>query len=213
MTARQTLRLGLFAIVAFVFGLVAARMLLQLRPAQPPQTENATILPAARALPAFDLVDQDGRALPARYLNGHWTLVFFGFTHCPDICPTTLAVLSQVHRLLDSLPTAQRPRVVFISVDPERDTPARLKEYVHFFDPTFIGATGTPAAVQKVATAFSVPFIKVPLPGGGYTMDHGAGIFFVAPSGSIVAYASPPLRADVLARDYRKTVQYAGDGG
>jgi protein SCO1/2 len=134
--------------------------------------------------------------------------VFFGFTHCPDVCPTTLALLAQVRKQLTGLATAEQPRVVFVSVDPERDTPPKIKEYVRFFDPGFIGVTGTPDEVQKVAKAFSVPFMKVPLPGGGYTVDHGAGIFVVAPSGRIVAYASPPLAPDVLARDYRQAVQY-----
>lgn len=208
MTARQTIRLGLFAIVAFAIGLVLARWAVGTRSQPPPQTENATILVPPRALPGLALVDQDGQPLPPKFLDGHWTFVFFGFTHCPDVCPTTLAVLGQATKQLATLPAEQRPRVLFISVDPERDTPPHLKEYVHFFDPGFLGATGSIDSVQKVATAFGVPFAKVSLPGGGYTMDHGAGIFLVAPSGQIVAYDSPPLTADVLARDYRKTVQY-----
>jgi protein SCO1/2 len=208
MTARLTLRLLLFAIVAFVAGLVAARWLLDRGPVPPPETENATVFDVPRPLPALDLVDQDGRPFTADSMRGHWSVVFFGFTHCPDVCPTTLAVLKQVRKQLEDVPEAERPRVVLFTVDPERDTVDRLREYVRFFDPSFGGVTGTVEAVQQAATGFAVPFAKVPLPQGGYTMDHGAGIFFVAPDGTVAAYSSPPLDAGTLARDFRKLRAY-----
>jgi protein SCO1/2 len=211
MTARLTFRLVVLAIVAFVVGLVVARAVFSSRDVPVPATENATIFAPPRALPPLDLVGHDGRPLGPDFLEGHWTLVFFGFTHCPDVCPTTLTVLKQVRKSLETLPEAQRPRVLLVSVDPERDTPDRLRDYVQFFDPSFMGATGTTAAIEQAAAAFAVPYAKVPLPDGGYTMDHGAGLFTVAPSGHVVAYASPPLGAEILARDYRKTVQYVED--
>ncbi len=173
-----------------------------------PVAEKATILPQPRALAAFDLVDQDGRAFTVEQLREGWTLVFFGFTQCPDVCPTTLSVLAQTKKQLEDLPPAQQPRVLLISVDPERDTPAVLQPYVTFFDPAFQGATGTLAGVQQAAAAFGVPYQKMPLPGGGYTMDHGAGLFIVAPGGGLAAYSSAPHVADVLARDFRKVVRY-----
>ncbi|HEX9207529.1 MAG TPA: SCO family protein [Steroidobacteraceae bacterium] len=211
MTARLTLRLVLLAIVAFVVGLVVARGLFRPAAVPVPATENATIFVPPRALPPLALVDADGKPLGPRFLEGHWTLVFFGFTHCPDVCPTTLTVLGQVHKLLGSMPAGRQPRVLLVTVDPERDTPQRLRDYVRFFDPAFTGATGTPEAIRQAAAAFAVPYAKVPLPGGGYTMDHGAGVFTVGPAGQVVAYSSPPLSADVLARDFRKTVQYVED--
>ena len=208
MTARLTFRLVVLAIVAFVVGLVVARTVLAPREVPVPATENATIFAPPRALPPLDLVGHNGKALGPGFLEGHWSLVFFGFTHCPDVCPTTLAVLKQVHKSLSTLPEAQRPRVMLLSVDPERDTPERMRDYVQFFDSSFMGVTGTAAAIEQAAAAFSVPYAKVPLPGGGYTMDHGAGVFTVAPSGQIVAYSSPPLNAEIMARDYRRIVQY-----
>lgn len=211
MTARLTLRLVLLAIVAFVVGLVVARALFDAREVPVPATENATIFVPPRVLPPLDLVGQDGTPLGPKFLEGHWTLVFFGFTHCPDVCPTTLTVLKQVHGLLGTLPDGQQPRVMLISVDPERDTPDRLRDYVRFFDPSFMGATGSAEAIRAAAAAFAVPYAKVTLPGGGYTMDHGAGVFTVGPSGQVVAYTSPPLNAEALARDFRKTVQYVED--
>jgi protein SCO1 len=206
MTARL-FRIGVIAIVAFAAGLLLARVMLPAPPAVP-ATEIATVLPSPRALPPLALVGQDGRPLGANFFAGHWSLVFFGFTHCPDVCPTTLALLAQATRQLADLPQGERPRVLFVSVDPERDEPQRLGDYVRFFDPAFIGATGTAAAVAAAAAAFGVPYAKVPLPGGGYTMDHGAGIFVVGPSGGIDAFASSVRDPAVLARDYRKVVRY-----
>jgi protein SCO1/2 len=208
MTARPLLRYALAAIVAFALGLILARVFVTPRVVPVPATESATILPQPRELPPLDLVDQDNRPLPRGFLHDRWTLVFFGFTQCPDVCPTTLTTLAQMKKQLAGLPPAQQPRVLLVSVDPERDTPATLKPYVTFFDPSFLGATGNLAATTEAATAFSVPFAKVPLPDGGYTMDHGAGLFMVSPAGTLAAYSSPPLDATVLARDYRKVVQY-----
>ncbi|MCE3285316.1 MAG: hypothetical protein K0R70_1572 [Steroidobacteraceae bacterium] len=208
MTARLMLRLGLFAIVAFVVGLVAAQWLLQPRDVAPPVTENATVFLPPRAIPALDLLDEDARPFTADSLRNRWTVVFFGFTHCPDVCPTTLTTMAQMKKQLADLPADEQPQVMLFTVDPERDTPERLKAYVRFFDPGFGAATGTLEGVERAAAAFAVPFAKVPLPQGGYTMDHGAGVFFVAPDGSVHAYSSPPLRPDTLARDYRKVVRY-----
>jgi protein SCO1 len=208
MTRRPPLRIVLAAIVAFALGLILARVFVALREVPVPVTENTTILPQPRDLPPLDLVDQDNRPLPRDFLRNRWTVVFFGFTQCPDVCPTTLATLAQMKKKLADLPAEQQPRVLLVSVDPERDTAAILKPYVTFFDPSFLGATGTLAATGQAATAFSVPFAKVPLPDGGYTMDHGAGLFVVSPAGALAAYSSPPFDAAVLARDFRKVVQY-----
>ena len=208
MTARQSIRLGVFAIVAFALGLVVARMVLTPRQAPAP-LDHATLLQPPRPLPSLSFQDQDGRSTTTDFFRQGWTIAFFGFTHCPDVCPTTLAALAQVKKQLQTLPPEQQPRVLLVTVDPERDTPSVLKTYVAFFDPSFLGATGTVAQIGQLAGAFMVPFAKIPLPNGGYTMDHGAGVYFVAPSGAIAAYSSPPLQPDVLARDYRATVAFA----
>ena len=211
MTTRPLLRIVLAAIVAFALGLIVARMSVRLLEVPVPVTESATILAQPRELPPLSLVDQDSRPLPRDFLKNRWTVVFFGFTQCPDVCPTTLATLAQMKKKLADLPAEQQPRVLLVTVDPERDTAAILKPYVTFFDPSFLGATGTLAETGQAATAFSVPFAKVPLPDGGYTMDHGAGLFVVSPAGALAAYSSPPLDATVLARDFRKIVQYYED--
>lgn len=203
----RPLRIVILAIVAFAGGLLVARVLMPSRVATP-QTERATVLASPIMLPALQLVDQDDHPLGADFFAGHWTMVFFGFTSCPDICPTTLATLSQVTRQLADLPPAERPRVLFISVDPERDDPLRLASYVRFYDPAFLGATGKDDAVAATAAAFRVPYAKVNLPEGGYTMDHGSGIFIVGPSGGIVAYSSAPHDASTIAHDYRALLAF-----
>jgi protein SCO1/2 len=205
--AARPLRIGILVIEAFAAGLILPRMLAPTR-AELPQTERATVLPTARALPPLDLTAQDGQRWPPDFFSGHWTLVFFGFTQCPDICPTTLAVLAQVRRQLSDLPAAEQPRVLLVSVDPERDTPDLLAAYVRFFDPAFNGATGSLESIAATAAAFGVPYAKVTTPDGGYTMDHGSGIFVVGPSGGIVAYLSAPHDAGVIARDYRKVLAW-----
>jgi protein SCO1/2 len=161
----------------------------------------------------FALNDASGTKRTLADFRGKAVVVFFGFTHCPDVCPTTLGLLAQAQRHLTDLPAAERPRVLLISVDPERDTPAHLREYVRFFDPSFGAVTGTPDHVRAAADAFHVPYAKVSLPDGGYTMDHGAGVFVVSPAGKVVSYSSPPLSPEVFARDYRKTVSHYGDAG
>ena len=206
--AARPMRIVVLAIVAFAAGLLLARVLAPVKVA-PPRTERATVFPEPRALPALGLIDQDGQPLAATFLQGHWTLVFFGFTQCPDVCPTTLATLAQSTRQLADLPPAQRPRVLLVSVDPERDTPDILAPYVRFFDPSFLGATGSLEAVAAAAAAFNVPYAKVPLPDGGYTLDHGSGIFVVGPSGGTEAYFSAPHEAATIARDYRAIVAWA----
>jgi protein SCO1/2 len=205
--AARPLRIAILVIVAFAAGLILARLLTPER-IDPPETERATVLPEPRPLPPLDLVDQDGRSLPADFFASHWTLVFFGFTQCPDICPTTLATLAQTRRQLADLPEAARPRVLLVSVDPERDPPERLAAYVRFFDPAFLGATGSSEATAAAAAAFGVPYARVEMPEGGYTMDHGSGLFLVGPGGGLMAYLSAPHDAAVIARDYRRILAW-----
>jgi protein SCO1/2 len=140
--------------------------------------------PAAIGGP-FQLTDQAGQAVTDQNLKGRPTLIFFGFTHCPDVCPTSLFEISEVLRAMGK--DADRVNAWFVSVDPERDTAAAMKDYLSSFDPHLKGLTGNPEAVTKVLSAYRVFARKVPLKDGDYTMDHTALIYLMDKDGRFVA--------------------------
>jgi protein SCO1/2 len=150
----------------------------------------------------FNLIDQNGRPLSDQELKGRPFLVFFGFTHCPDVCPTTLFDVSEVLRALG--PDADRVRALFITVDPERDTPALMKDYLSSFDPHLSGLTGDPAAIAAVAKAYRVYYKKVPLEQGDYTMDHTAIVYLMDKSGRFVSPFNLKRPAEAAAADLRR---------
>jgi protein SCO1 len=141
---------------------------------------------------AFELTTADGTRFSSKQLEGKPYAIFFGFTQCPDICPTTL--LDITNHMRDLGPAADRINVVFVSVDPERDTPELLKTYLANFDPRIIGLTGTPAEIAAVARAFRIIYEKVPT-SGGYTMNHSASVFLIDSKGGFagtVSFQEPP---------------------
>ena len=148
----------------------------------------------------FHLEDQNGNAVSDADMKGKPFLVFFGFTHCPDICPTTLFDISQVMKTLG--PDADRTSALFITVDPERDTPVVLKDYLASFDPHLRGLTGDPAAVAAALKAYRVYAKKIPLKDGDYTMDHTAVVYLMDKDGRFVApfnlKQTPTAAADQL---------------
>jgi len=199
MSNRYWISVGAIAIVAAFAGVYVARMLNQ--PAVP-SLEAGTALPQARVLPEFGLVDTHGKAASPAALRGHPTLVFFGFTHCPDVCPTTLALLADVQKQVARQdPAVAGIRIALISVDPERDTPEQLGSYIASFRGDFIGLTGNPSEIVKATRAFGVAAARVDLGGGNYTMDHSAAVFALDSQARIVAVFTPPLSAAALTRD------------
>jgi protein SCO1 len=150
----------------------------------------------------FRLIDQNGEPFSDQDLKGKSFLVFFGFTHCPDVCPTTLFDISEIMRNLGS--DADRTAAVFITVDPERDTPAALKEYLSSFDPHVRALSGDPADIAAVAKAYRVYYRKVPLEGGDYTMDHTAIVYLMDKEGRFVSPFNMRRTADVAAAELRK---------
>jgi protein SCO1/2 len=150
----------------------------------------------------FSLTDQNGRTVTDRDLKGHPFLVFFGFTHCPDVCPTTLFDVSEILRALG--PDADRVRALFITVDPERDTASTLKDYVSSFDPHLLALTGDSAAIAAVAKAYRVYYKKVPLTEGGYTMDHTAIVYLMSKDGRFVSPFSLKRPTEAAVADLRK---------
>jgi protein SCO1 len=163
---------------------------------------SASVGPAIAAVGGpFQLVDQDGKTVSDADMKGRPFLVFFGYTHCPDVCPTTLFEMSQMLHALG--PDAGRIGALFITVDPERDTPAVLKDYLASFDPHLRGLTGGPAAVDAALKAFRVYAKKVPLKDGDYTMDHTAVVYLMDKNGRFVAPFNMKRTAEAEAADVR----------
>ena len=163
---------------------------------------SSSVGPAIAAVGGpFQLVDQDGKTVSDADMKGRPFLVFFGYTHCPDVCPTTLFEMSQMLRALG--PDAGRIGALFITVDPERDTPAVLKDYLASFDPHLRGLTGGPAAVDAALKAYRVYAKKVPLKDGDYTMDHTAAVYLMDKNGRFVAPFNMKRTAEAEAADVR----------
>jgi protein SCO1/2 len=196
MTARAT-RI-LLIVSAFAAGLVLCLAVIALVAQRIP---GAGIPTAAAIGGPFQLVNQDGRGVSAQDLKGHPFLVFFGFTHCPDVCPTTLFEVSEVLRALG--PDADKVNALFVTVDPERDTPDKLKEYLSSFDPHLTGLTGSPEAVAAMTKAYRVYVKKVPQ-AEGYTMDHTAIVYLMDKEGRFVAPFSLKRQPADAAADLRK---------
>ncbi len=151
----------------------------------------------------FKLTDQNGKTVTDETMKGKPYLVFFGFTHCPDICPTALFEMSEVFTKLG--PDGDRVGALFVTVDPERDTPAKLKDYLSSFDPRLRGLTGDEAAVTAMTKAYRVYFKKVPLEGSDYTMDHTALVYLMDKEGRFVRpfpLKGPPEQAAAELKKY-----------
>jgi protein SCO1/2 len=150
----------------------------------------------------FQLTDQNGKPISDRDLRGHPSLVFFGFTHCPEVCPTTLFGISEILNKLG--PDAAKVNAVFITVDPERDTPATLKDYLASFNPRLVGVGGDADALAAVAKAYRVYYKKIPLKDGDYTMDHTAIVYLMDKNAQFVAPFSLKRRPEDAASDLRR---------
>jgi protein SCO1 len=193
---RSALHVGLLIAAAAAAGYMVARSLHQ----GAPGLAGGTALPQPRLVSTFALVDQDGKAFGNAQLAGKPSLFFFGFTHCPDVCPTTLALMAQLHRD----PGLQELRMVFVSVDPGRDDVATLRRYVDAFGGGFTGLRGEDTQLEPLLKSLGVARALQPLPGGDYSVDHSATFFYVNETGALSAVFTPPfdfarLRPDLLA--------------
>jgi protein SCO1/2 len=181
---------------------------------QPLNLQAATALQdQAMPLPHFSLVDDAGKTFDNERLAGKWSFMFFGYTRCPDVCPTTLAVLDAAMRKIAARDHARNAQVVFVSVDPRRDTPDALKQYVEYFDPAFVGVTGKGRALDGFLRALGIPHARFADPNGGpYLVDHSASILLVGPDGRLVALFSAPHKAELLASDFLRLRDYHEQG-
>lgn len=194
----RKLRLLAWMLVALVAAAAGALWLERLQGGAPDQT--------AAVAGSFDLVDQDGEKLSAAWFRDGPAVVFFGFTHCPDICPTTLATVS---RWLESLDPedAARLKVAFVSIDPQRDTPPVLKSYLGYFDPRIVGLTGDEAALRALASSLGASF-AVEVEGDRYEVSHSAAIYLIDADGRFVG----SLKEDTLPEIARQRLESLAEG-
>ncbi len=191
------LRFGLLAALAAALGLAMGLVFMQPKAVS---IESGTLLQPPRELPAFALTDEEGQPYTNASLAGHWTVVFVGFTTCPDICPATLTTMKSVMEGLG--PVRDKVKMLLLSIDPERDTAARLKNYVEYFDPAFIAATGPNTELDKLGRAMSFVYTKVPgeTP-ETYTMDHSSALMLLSPEGHLAGFFTPPFAKPALVAD------------
>jgi protein SCO1/2 len=194
----------LAALAAALAGFYVARQIDRTSP----QLASGTWFPQRWQVADFRLTDSEGQPFTLARLSGAPTLVFFGFTHCPDVCPTTLLKLAQVRKASGIADL----KVLFVSIDPQRDTPEVLGRYVHAFDPQFEGLTGDPQAINALARRFNVAVNRVELPGGDYTMDHSAVVFLLDAQARVVAIFTPPFDNKLMAADLQASAPYIKAG-
>lgn len=207
---RQTgIRNTVILLVLFVFILVGLFVNRVLTPrvlsSKEMVSNGAIVFSIPREISPFSLTDQNGDAFNRDQLKGHWTFVFFGFTHCPDICPATLAQFRQLSDRLEATAYADSTEFLLVSLDPERDTPDRLKTYVEYFSPEFTGVTGEFLQLHKLANELNTAFRKVVTDHekGEYTVDHGGNVALVNPQGHYHGLYRPPLDVDKMFLTYQ----------
>lgn len=204
----RTLLLVLAGILALGAGLLLA---IRMQPPAPPELgESTTRLPSPRALQSFELVTHENKPFTLESLKDQWSFVFFGYTNCPDVCPTTLSVLNVVaNNLSDTAGDLPPARFYFVSVDPQRDTPEKLREFIPYFNDKFIGVTGTPEQIDNLTRQLSILYaIGKQDEKGGYLVDHTASVLLLNPDGRFEALFSPPLKPDNIAADFEKIAHY-----
>ena len=205
-TQSRGIKLTLIAILLFMLVIVGGFVYRIQQPRVMTPTEMKVnglyLLETPRNFDQLNLVDHHGQPFTRERLVGHWSLVFFGFTYCPDICPTTMAFLNRLVGELDGT-EAEDTQVVMVSVDPARDTVEQLASYVPYFNPDFVGVTGEFLDVHRFATALNTPFRKVPGQEDDYLVDHSANVVLINPKGDYHGFFKAPLDLAKVKLTYR----------
>ena len=211
---QSTLSLVIAAVIALILGLGLGLY----SDFDKPETNQApeisgVILPVAKKLADFSLQDHQGQIYSKQNLSGQWSVLFLGYTQCPDVCPATLTMVKQAMSIIEKENQALLPQVVFVSVDPERDSLEKLAEYVAYFNPVFKAVTGSDAELKKLALGLSVYYKKVPgmsgeEQGDDYLMDHSAALMMVNPDGDLQAFITGPHVAEKIAASIIKVQKY-----
>lgn len=174
-----------------------------------PAALQSLLLPSPRTLDGFSLTDHNGQTLGPEQLKGQWNFVFFGYTHCPDVCPTTLGTLKGLANKLTQTPLAENTRFLFVSVDPKRDTPAHLRDYIRHFHPDFVAATGQREMIDRLARQLNVVYLfDGDTASDNYIVNHSASVALLDPQARWVARFNPPFGVQQLLSDYLQLYDY-----
>ena len=199
-------------LISLTLLLAAVVVVFFLEQPEPPPLEfessmGIPVVSPAIPLPALTLTDQNNNPFPTSALRGKWNLLFFGYTNCPDICPTTLATLNQVAKQLPQEPVSY----IFVTLDPRRDTPAKLKDYLAFFNPAFIGLTGDKADIDLLSEKLGVFYdYEGDVQAGTYVVNHYAAILVIDPEGRLRAHILPPHTVDKIVDAVNRFIDYYG---
>ena len=195
--SRLPIWLILLAAVAAGAGLWLSQHYLAAPPA--PALQNAVLYPAPRPIPEFHLTQANGQPLDLASWRGHWNVIYFGYTSCPDVCPTTLAMFKQAWKDLGVL--KENVRFGFISVDPQRDTAENLAKYVAFFSPDFVAATGSDEELTRLTRALGLMYARTTDANGAVQVDHSGSAVIVNPQGQLIGMFRPPFTAAQIVSD------------
>jgi protein SCO1 len=198
----------ILALLCFAAILGVGAALVWRHPAAAPTLATGTYISPRRTFEDFSLIDQRGQAFGMNNLRDHWSMLFFGYTNCPEFCPATLTTLAAMKKRLRASGAAVLPQVIFISVDPKRDTPEQLARYVPYFDPEFIGVTAADQpTIDEVARQFGFAVIIEPMNAdGSYAVDHSSAILVLDPSGKLAAILTGPFTVEALQADFQLIV-------
>jgi len=211
MNNKKAVRLLLLAFSLAVLSVLSGVLfykLLQLR--GQPNLQSLIVLPEAKIVGDFILQDETGKNFSLAHFKGNWSLLFFGFTHCPDICPNTLYQLQQVRaELASQMPESALPVIYLVSVDPERDTPARLAEYLRFFDPAFKGLSGDDRQLRALTMQLGIAYhVAEPEAGSDeYAVDHSASLILLNPQAQMFGVFPAPQQTDTLIHDLLSVIK------
>lgn len=206
----NTLLIIIVALLSIGVGIWVSQLAVNKKPAPIPQDLSATLLDKSKPLTNFELIDHNSEAFNLKSLKGNWSFLFFGYTHCPDVCPLALQVMRSVWKT----PALQKNietnlKMVFISVDPDRDKPALLKSYVQYYNPSFIGVTGPADEIDKLTTQIGILYgFDEPNENGDYNVMHSGQIILIDPQGNMRAVFSPPLTPKSITDDFIKIQKY-----
>jgi len=199
--------IALVAVLALATGVIVAWAIKQ---SQPIKLEAGLWFgDQARALPEFELVNQNGESFKRDNLLGKWHLIFFGYTHCPDICPSSLQTMADMTAAIKDEDVSKALQVIFVSIDPDRDTPEILKNYVEYFNPGFIGATGTVPDLDRLTRSIGISYFldRDSVDQASYEVAHSAAFILLNPTAQFAGLFSAPHDSLIMARDITKLVE------